>query len=227
VISVLVADDQPLVRAGIVMLLSAQPDIQVLGEASNGREAVRLTHQLRPDVVLMDLRMPELDGTEATRQIVEESEHDHDGLAKVLVLTTFNEDETVYGALRAGASGFLLKYAAPDDLPTAVRLVASGGSYLDPEIAGHVIKALRELPHPSGDTVSSSDLVDLLTRREVEILGQVALGLSNGEISAKFVLSEATVKTHVSRILMKTGSRDRAQAVALAYLSGLVRPPRP
>lgn len=215
-----VADDQPLVRAGLAMLLAAQPDFEVVGEASDGRQAIQLARRLRPDVVLMDVRMPVLDGAEATRTLVREHA-DSDRLIKVLVLTTFNDDEVVYEALTAGASGFLLKHAAPSDLVTAIRRVAAGESWIDPAVAGQVIKALSLQPasHRNGSVA-----VDRLTGREREVLSLLAYGLSVTEISQRFVLSEATVKTHVARILIKTGSRDRAQAVALAYQSGLVVP---
>ena len=221
-ISVAVADDQPLVRAGIVMLLHAQPDLEVVGEAADGAEAVALAARLRPEVMIIDVRMPGLDGVEATRRITEETAATPDQLVKVLILTTFNDDEAVYAALRAGASGFLLKHAAPQDLISAVHSVAGGGSWLDPAVAGTVIKALADVPRAGADLPMA---VQRLTPREREVLGQMALGLSNAEISRHFVLSEATVKTHVARILIKTGSRDRAAAVALAYRSGLVVPP--
>lgn len=221
-ITLLVADDQPLVRAGLVMLLSAQPDLEVVGEAADGVEAVTKARELRPDVVLMDLRMPNLDGVEATRQLTRDASHS-DQLIRVLVLTTFNDDEAVYGALSAGASGYLLKHAAPHDLGIAVRRVAAGEAWIDPAVAGQVIKALSDLPK---NGQPRSVLIERLTNREREVLALMAEGLSVTEISAKFVLSEATVKTHVARILIKTGSRDRAQAVALAYQSGLVVAPR-
>lgn len=219
-ISVVVADDQPLVRAGLAMLVAAQPDVEVVGEASDGRQAIQLARRLRPDVVLMDLRMPVLDGAEATRALV----RDHaegDQLIKVLVLTTFNDDDAVYEALTAGASGFLLKHAAPSDLVAAIRRVAAGDSWIDPAVAGQVIKALSMQP---ANRRSGSVALERLTPREREVLSLLAYGLSVIEISERFVLSEATVKTHVARILIKTGSRDRAQAVALAYQSGLVVP---
>jgi DNA-binding NarL/FixJ family response regulator len=222
-ISVVVADDQSLVRGGIAMMLNAESDMRVVGQAADGQQAVAAVAHLEPDVVLMDLRMPGMDGIAATEQIVAERA-DPDHLTKVLILTTFNDDEVVYGALRAGASGFLLKYAAPSELVTAVRVVASGRSYLDPEVTGQVIEALNRAP----DTqvyATSSDQVNRLTAREKEVLAYVAQGLSNNDISRQLFLSEATVKTHVARILMKTGSRDRAQAVSLAFRSGLVRPP--
>ncbi len=224
-ITVLVVDDQPLVRAGLAMLLSAEPDIDVVGEAGDGAQAVEQARLLGPDVVLMDLRMPGVDGIEATRLLAGDPVHDADPdrLTKVLVLTTFNDDDAVYGALRAGASGFLLKHAAPADLTAAVRSVAAGGSWLDPAVAGTVIRALATVPR-AGEGLGG--LVGRLTPREREVLVLVATGLSNTEISQRLVLSEATVKTHVARIVMKTGSRDRAQAVALAYQSGLVVPPR-
>lgn len=219
-VRVVVADDQEMIRAGIVMLLSATPDIEVLAEAGTGDEAVALTRELEPDVVLMDLRMPGLNGIEATRLLTA----DRNGAAadhpvRVLALTTFADDDTLYGALRAGASGYLLKHAAPSDLATAIRKVAGGDSWLDPLVAGKVIAALSTVPEQVG---RGSDLTELLTPREREILGLVAFGLSNPEISTRLVLSEATVKTHVARVIVKTGSRDRAQAVALAYQSGLV-----
>lgn len=216
-ISVLVVDDQPLVRAGLVMLLEAQPDIAVVGEAANGREAVSSARELHPDVVLMDLRMPVLDGAAATRELAADQP---DLLTRVLVLTTFNDDEVVYDALAAGASGFLLKHAAPADLVTAIRRVAAGEAWIDPAVAGQVIRALGAAPRAG----ARSDALARLTQREREVLSLMAYGMSVTEISERFVLSEATVKTHVARILIKTGSRDRAQAVALAYQSGLVVP---
>lgn len=220
-ISIVVADDQPLVRAGIAMLLRAELDFDVLAEASDGQQAIDLTRSKHPDLIVMDARMPTMDGITATRQIVAENTH-QDHLTKVLMLTTFNDDEVVYGALRAGASGFLLKHAAPKDLTTAVRTVAAGNSWLDPAVAGKVIAALATLPDPHQDT---SQLLERLTPREREVLALLAHGSSATDIKEKLVLSEATVKTHIARILLKTGSRDRTQAVVLAYQSGLVTPP--
>lgn len=222
-IRIVIADDQPLVRAGIAMLLRAEPDFEVLAEAADGQQAVELAHTYRPDLILMDARMPHMDGIAATRQITALNA-DPDRLTKVLVLTTFNDDEVVYGALRAGASGFLLKHAAPKDLITAVRTVAAGDSWIDPAVAGRVIAALAALPE-SGR--GSSQLIERLTPREREVLIFLAHGLSSAEIKDRLVLSEATVKTHIARILLKTGSRDRTQAVVLAYQSGLVIPPTP
>ncbi|WP_426120732.1 response regulator [Kocuria sp. LHG3120] len=220
-IRILVADDQPLIRAGIAMMLRAEPDFEVLAEASDGQQALELARAHRPDLVLMDARMPNVDGITATRQITTDSA-DPDHLTKVLVLTTFNDDEVVYGALRAGASGFLLKHAAPKDLITAVHTIAGGGSWIDPAVAGKVIAALAALPTPGH---GASHLLERLTAREREVLALLAQGLSSAEIKDRLVLSEATVKTHISRVLLKTGSRDRAQAVVLAYHSGLVTPP--
>lgn len=222
-IRIVIADDQPLVRAGIAMLLRAEPDFEVLAEASDGHQAVDLARSHHPDLVLMDARMPTMDGITATRQITIEPT-DPDRLTKVLMLTTFNDDEVVYGALRAGASGFLLKHAAPKDLSTAVRTVAAGDSWLDPAIAGKVIAALATLPTPDQ---GCSPLLERLTPREREVLTFLAQGMSSTEIKDRLVLSEATVKTHIARILIKTGSRDRTQAVVLAYQSGLVTPPPP
>ncbi|AQP51877.1 response regulator [Tessaracoccus flavescens] len=219
-VTVVLADDQPMVRAGVRMLLSVDPAIQVVGEASDGHEAIAAVERLRPDVIVMDLRMPGTDGAEATRRIVAEQEHTPDALTRVLVLTTFNEDADVYAALRAGASGFLLKHASADVLATAIRRVAEGESWLDPAVVGRVIRALRLPPGPDGAAVAA-----VLTPREREVLTLVAEGLSNAELCDRLFLSEATVKTHVARVLMKTGSRDRAAAVALAYRSGFVRPP--
>lgn len=219
-VTVVLADDQPMVRAGVRMLLSVDPAIQVVGEASDGHEAIAAVERLRPDVIVMDLRMPGMDGTEATRRIVAEQEHTPDALTRVLVLTTFDEDADVYAALRAGASGFLLKHASADVLATAIRRVAEGESWLDPAVVGRVIRALRLPPGPDGAAVAA-----VLTPRERKVLTLVAEGLSNAELCDRLFLSEATVKTHVARVLMKTGSRDRAAAVALAYRSGFVRPP--
>ena len=217
-IRVILADDQAMVRAGISMLLDAEDEIEVVGTAENGLEAVELAEKEKPDLVVMDVRMPVMDGIEATRRIVQA--HGDDDAVKVLVLTTFDEDDAVYGALRAGASGFLLKHAAPNELPQAIRRVAEGESWIDPKVAGKVISALAGMTQAMGAT---SKALDVLTAREKEVLSLMANGLSNLEISAKLFLSPATVKTHVSRILLRTGSRDRAQAVVLAYRSGLVR----
>jgi DNA-binding NarL/FixJ family response regulator len=212
-ISVVLADDQPLVRTGLRMILGAEPDIEVIGEAGNGREAIDAVETQRPDVVLMDVRMPEVDGIEATRAITAA-----DGAPRVLVLTTFDLDEVVYDALRAGASGFLLKDAPEERLTTAIRVVAEGGSLFAPSVTRRLIeefaqRAPRRTPDLSG-----------LTDREHDVLRLVARGLSNSEIAADLFVSENTVKTHVARVLMKLGVRDRVQAVVLAYESGLVRP---
>jgi DNA-binding NarL/FixJ family response regulator len=221
-ISVVIAEDQPLVRAGISMLLSSEPGIDVVGQASDGREAITLASTLRPDVVVMDIQMPGMDGVSATRVLANDSsECDH--LTKVLVLTTFNDDEAVYGALRAGASGFLLKHAAPTDLIAAVRRIATGDAWIDPAVAGRVIAALATVKDANR---VAPERIERLTPREREVLVLMAHGLSNGEIRDRLVVSEATVKTHVARVVMKTGSRDRTQAVVLAYQSGLVVPMR-
>ncbi|MDN5803335.1 MAG: response regulator transcription factor [Microlunatus sp.] len=218
---ILIADDQALVRGGIAMLLSVHADLEVVGEASTGEEAIAQAKKLHPDVVIMDLRMPGLGGAQATQILTSDTDIGVDTV-RVLVLTMFNDDESVYEALRAGASGFLVKDEAPEHLVQAVRVVADGRSWLDPTIAGSVIQALRSAP-----TVSAPNdrLLARLTPRETEILALMATGLSNAQISERLVLSQATTRTHVSRVLMKTGSRERTQAVVLAYQSGLVRPP--
>jgi len=222
VIRVVIADDHPMVCAGLAMLLDAQPDIEVVGRAGSGDEAVQLTFDLAPDVVLMDVQMPGLDGIAALTQLTRDGRSAD--VVKVLMLTSFAHDETVHRCLRAGASGYLLKQAAPTDLVSAVRRVSAGDAWLDPGVAGAVIAALGAVSRPGS---RPSELVTRLTPRETEVLTLVADGMSNTEISEVLVLSEATVKTHVSRVLIKTGSRDRAAAVALAYRSGLVVVGRP
>jgi DNA-binding NarL/FixJ family response regulator len=215
-ISVLVADDQPMIRSGLVALLNGQPDLVVVAEASDGSEAVELARQHEPDVVIMDLRMPGTDGVSATRELCA----DRSGpTPRVLVLTTFHLDEDVYGALRAGASGYLLKQAVPADLFAAVRRVAGGDAWLDPGVAGRVIDALSTGPAP-GPTAAT--MINRLTARELEVLLLLAEGCSNAEIADRLVVGQGTVKTHVSNVLTKTGSRDRAQAIAVAYRSGLI-----
>ncbi|KAA9392907.1 response regulator transcription factor [Kocuria coralli] len=214
-----IVDDQPLVRAGIGMLLSGETDIEVIGEAASADEALREVRRLRPDVVLMDIRMPGMDGVTATRELVADAEADR--LIRVLVMTTFDDEDVVIEALQAGASGYLLKHASPTEIADAVRRVASGDTWLDATAATRLVDKLR----PRG--CDPTDITALLTPREQEVLRMVAAGLSNTDIRDCLVLSEATVKTHVARILLKTGSRDRAAAVALAYRSGFVRPEDP
>lgn len=218
---VVIADDDALVRGGIAMLLSAAPDLVVVGEASDGAQAIALARSQHADLVIMDLRMPGTDGVAATRELTAET-GDPDELIKVLVLTTFNDDPSVFGALRAGASGFLIKDSAPGQLVEAARTVADGGGWIDPAVVGQVVKVLRAAPESQGQC--GGDLVGRLTPREREVLILMAHGLSNAEIGARLFLSDATVRTHVSRILMKTGSRDRTQAVVLAYRTHLVAP---
>ncbi|PJI86603.1 response regulator [Luteimicrobium subarcticum] len=217
-IRILVCDDQELVRTGFVTILGAQPDMTVVGEASDGQEAVRLAQRLRPDVVVMDVRMPVLDGIEATRRIAGPGATDP---VKVLVVTTFDLDEHVFDALRAGASGFLLKDARPAQLLDAVRTVAAGESLLSPAITRKLIGRFAERVRPSH---SDDDVVGALTAREREVLVLIADGLSNAEIAAALVISTETVKTYVSRILTKLDLRDRVQAVVLAHRSGLANP---
>jgi DNA-binding NarL/FixJ family response regulator len=215
-IRVLIADDQALVRGGFRLILEAQKDIEVVGEADDGRVALALARELEPDVVLMDIRMPELDGLEATRRLVA------DGASpRVLMLTTFGEDEYVYEAMKAGASGFLLKDVRPEQLAEAVRVVAAGDSLLAPAITQRLIAEFVRRPPPgSGAPTELSEL----TERELEVLKLIARGLSNGEIASALFVSEATVKTHVTHVLTKLKLRDRVQAVVLAYESGLVHP---
>jgi DNA-binding NarL/FixJ family response regulator len=215
-IRVLIADDQALVRAGFRKILEADSEIEVVAEAVDGLEAVEAARQLTPDLVLMDIRMPNLDGLEATRRLL-----DGDGqTTRVLILTTFGLNEYVYEALRAGASGFLLKDAPPEDLLSAVHVIDRGDALLDPSITRAVVEEFARRPLR---TDLAGKLEDL-TAREREVLELLARGLSNGEIAARFVLSEGTVKTHVASILRKLGLRDRVQAVIYAYESGLVEP---
>jgi DNA-binding NarL/FixJ family response regulator len=211
-IKVLIADDQTLVRTGFRKILESEPDLEVVGEAGDGGEAVEAALLLRPDVVLMDIRMPRLDGLEATRQLA--------GKTRVLVLTTFDLNEYVYEALRAGASGFLLKDAPADQLLTAIRVVAAGEALLAPSVTRRLIEEFARRP-PSNTRPAE---LEALSPRELEVLQLVARGLSNAEIASELYVSDATVKTHVSRILQKLTLRDRVQAVVLAYESGLLQP---
>jgi DNA-binding NarL/FixJ family response regulator len=217
---VLLVDDQPLLRLGFRMVLETQPDLEVVGEAGDGVQGVSMTRALAPDVVLMDVRMPVMDGIEATRQIVESG-----SAARILVLTTFNLDEYVFAALRAGASGFLLKDVPPDDLLTGIRAVAGGDAVVAPSVTRRLIDAFAgHLPDPSTGRSPTDERLHQLTEREREVLLEVARGWSNGEIAQQLHLSEATVKTHVGRILTKLALRDRVQVVVFAYEAGIVRP---
>ena len=224
-IRVLLVDDQPLLRMGFGMILNAQPDITVIGEAGDGAEAVRAARDLRPDVILMDVRMPGLDGVEATRQIVEAAGNSDNVGMRVIILTTFDLDDYAFAGLRAGASGFLLKDVPPEELTAAIRAVASGDAVVSPRITRKLLDRYADrLPDPRDDAAPQPADLARLTEREHEVLLQVAAGLSNAEIAAELVLSEATVKTHVTRILAKLGLRDRVQAVVYAYQTGLVTP---
>jgi DNA-binding NarL/FixJ family response regulator len=214
VIRVLVVDDQPLVRSGFRMVIEERPDLELVGEATDGVQALELARELEPDVILMDVRMPNLDGVEATRRLVESGTQ-----ARVLVLTTFDLDEYVYAAIRAGASGFLLKDVEPADLVDAIRVVAAGNSLFGPAATERLVARFAQQPAP--DAARS---LDELTDREKEILALLATGLSNAELAERLFLSETTVKTHVSSILRKLRVRDRVQAVIAAYDAGLVSP---
>ncbi|WP_151523909.1 response regulator [Serinicoccus kebangsaanensis] len=216
----LLVDDQPLLLQGFSMILSTEPDVRVVGQAENGQQAVDAIPELRPDVVLMDVQMPVLDGIEATRRIV--TEHPE---VKVVILTTFDRDDYLFDALQAGASGFLLKNADADDLVDAVRAAAEGHALLAPEVTMRVISRMASAgASPSPTETPTTDALPQLTEREREVLRMMARGLSNAEIAAEAFVSEATVKTHVSNVLAKLGVRDRVQAVVAAYESGLVRP---
>jgi DNA-binding NarL/FixJ family response regulator len=215
-IRVVVADDQALVRAGFRVLIDASPGFEVVAEAADGVEAVELARQHRPDVILMDIRMPNMDGLEATRQVVAMNS---EPATRVLILTTFDLDEYVFGALKAGASGFLLKDTAPADLLAGIRVIAAGDALLSPSVTRHLIEEFVRRPEPGQQT---NVQLDGLTEREVEVLVCVAKGWSNAEIAASLFVSPATVKTHLSRLLMKLDARDRAQLIVVAYETGLV-----
>ena len=217
-IRVLIADDQALVRAGFRMILDAEPDMDVVGEASSGAEAITEVERLRPDIVLMDVRMPEMDGIEAARQLLA-----RDGVTtKVVMLTTFDMDEYVYEAMRAGASGFLLKDVPPEQLAAGIRAVASGDALLEPSVTRRVVEEFVRRPPDSARTPPTE--LEELTERELEVLMLLARGLSNAEIAKELFVSDATVKTHVARVLMKLGLRDRVQAVVFAYENAVVQP---
>ena len=219
-VQVLIADDQQLVRTGFRLILDSEPDIAVVGEAIDGLNAVSLAQELRPDIVLMDIRMPGIDGIEATRRLTAAGSSGH---SKVLILTTFDLDEYVFDALRSGASGFLLKDTPATQLAAAIRMIAAGDALLAPTITRRLIEeftaSTRALPSPPG--------LGELTARELDVFHLVAKGMSNAEIAAELVIGEATVKTHVNRLLMKLGLRDRVQAVVLAYEAGIVNPRQP
>ena len=217
-ITIIIADDQELIRTGFRMILDSEDDLEVIGEAATGREAVALARKLRPAVVLMDIRMPELDGIEATRQVVALG---GDPPTRVLMLTTFDLDEYVYDALRAGASGFLLKDVRAEQLASGVRMVTAGDSLLAPSITRRLIEEFAGSPNADYNPV-----LDQLTPREMEVLRFLATGKSNAEIAADLVIGESTVKTHVARVLMKLDVRDRVQAVVVAYEAGIVTPGR-
>jgi DNA-binding NarL/FixJ family response regulator len=219
-IRVLLVDDQSLLRLGFRMVLEAQPDMQVVGEAGDGAQAVTMTRRMQPDVVLMDVRMPVLDGIQATRQIVASGSS-----ARILVLTTFDLDEYVYAALRAGASGFLLKDVPPADLLTGIRAVAAGDAVVAPSVTRRLLDAFAgHLPDPSTGRSPTDQRLGQLTEREREVLVEVARGHSNHEIAQHLTVSEATVKTHVGRLLTKLDLRDRVQIVVFAYEAGIVHP---
>ncbi|HEY4452538.1 MAG TPA: response regulator transcription factor [Solirubrobacteraceae bacterium] len=218
--SVLLADDQELMRMAFRMVIDTQPDVSIVGEAANGREAVDAARKLSPDVVLMDVRMPEMDGVQATKLIVESNSH-----ARIIILTTFDIDEYVYAALRAGASGFLLKDTQPSDLLSGIRAVASGDAVVAPSVTRRLLSTYaHRLPAPESPDQSQRERLALLTAREHEVMMQVARSLSNAEIAERLVLSEATVKSHVGRILAKLELRDRVQIVVFAYETGLITP---
>jgi DNA-binding NarL/FixJ family response regulator len=217
-IRVAVADDQAIIRSGLRVQISLAPDLEFVGEASNGEQAVAVARQQRPDVLLMDVRMPVLDGIDATRRIAGEEATQ---AVRVIVLTTFDLDDYVYRALRAGASGFLLKDTSPEQLLAAIRVVADGGALLDPQVTRRLIAEFAARPTP---TTPTRRIAELLTAREIEVLGLVGHGLTNTEIAERLVISIFTAKTHVSRILTKLGMRDRSQLVIAAYEYGLVVP---
>jgi DNA-binding NarL/FixJ family response regulator len=217
-LGVLIVDDQALVRAGFRMILEAEEDMEVVGEAADGREAVAEAGRLRPDVVLMDVRMPDMDGIEATRRLLGQDRTE----AKIVMLTTFDMDEYVYDALRAGASGFLLKDVPPEQLVAGIRAVASGDALLAPSVTRRVIEEFVRRP-PDSVRTAPPELAELTTR-ELEVLKLIARGLANAEIAKELFVSETTVKTHVAHVLMKLKLRDRVQAVVFAYESGLVLP---
>jgi DNA-binding NarL/FixJ family response regulator len=223
VIRVVVVDDQPLVRAGIAMLVNAEEDIAVVAEAADGQEALTQVRAQRPDVVLMDVRMPGTDGVAATRAVIDEGLTAQNGqLIGVIILTTYHIDEAVYAALRAGASGFLLKDAAPTEIAAAIRAVAAGEAWLDPAVTRRLINEFNA--RPDQNTPTPTEMAQL-TPREREVLTLLARGLSNADVAVELFISEATVKTHLARVMMKLGVREKAQAVAAAYQTGLVQPP--
>ena len=213
---VLIADDDGLMRAGLVELLSADPSVEIVGDATTGREAVDRARRLASDVVLMDVRMPDLDGIEATRELTRA-----DPDIKVLILTTFEQDDYVFGALRAGASGFLLKRARPEELIAAVHTIAAGDSLLSPSVTRRVIDRMAQQPVPE---LAAQSKLDELTQREREVLELIARGLSNREIATALVVEDSTIRTHTKRILVKLGLRDRVQIVIFAYETGMNRP---
>jgi DNA-binding NarL/FixJ family response regulator len=215
-IRVVLADDQAMVRGGFRLILEAEDDVEVVGEASDGEQAIAITRKLQPDVVLMDVQMPKMDGLEATRRLGREAAV----RSRVVILTTFEQDDYVFEALRAGASGFLLKNARPEDLMHAVRVVAAGEALLAPSVTRRAIEEYARRPARPRDTTS----IDRLTEREVEVLRLLATGMSNAELASHLFLGEGTIKTHISHLLAKLGLRDRVQAVVFAYENGLVEP---